>query len=168
MLAASQPNSFKMSSCLQLQVTRGSLRYIWCYFNCKSHLVIDCDELSDWMKQILAREHMWSSWLCYHQVQCCLLGNLAMLLCFLPCIPNRTWDRPVMLRYVFFFTSLLVELVMLTDMNPTGWITTYVKCLPFPLCLGKLCVVSCWYLWVPYPCWMTDDLPAWCAPSSPF
>jgi len=110
-LATLQPDSSETLLCQQLQMTNGQLRHIWHGFNGKSHLVIDSDELSSGMNQVLVREHLWSYHLHYHQVQCPLLGTLAMHLWFLPCIPNRV----LRLQWAFIVRLVLrVELVAST------------------------------------------------------
>ena len=56
-LVASPPNSFGTLPCWQLQATMELVTHIQHDFNCKSHLIINCDKLSDSMKQVLVSEH---------------------------------------------------------------------------------------------------------------
>jgi hypothetical protein len=155
-----------MWPCLQWLGTSGLVTYIQQELNSKSHLVIDSDELSNHIKQILVTKHLWSHQLHHYWVQCSL--HLAMLLWCLPLILNMTWDGPMVLRYVCFFTFFLVELIMLADMHTTGWIAAYVKCLPFPFLPNEHPIISYGLLWVSCPCWMLDYSPVWLTPLSLF
>ena len=114
--------------------------YSRCDSTGKSYLVIDGDKLSNHMKQILASEHLWSHQLHYRWVQRSLSRYLLVSSCFHP-IPNWTRDRPVLLRYVRFLTSHLVEYIMLTDVRVTGWVAACVKCFSLPFLLDELYVV---------------------------
>jgi hypothetical protein len=130
-----------MWPCLQQQETSGPVRYDQHEFNCKSYLIINSYKLSHCMKQVRTGKYLWSHQLCCHWVQCRL--HLAMLLCGFSFIPNRTWDCPMVLRYVCLLVFLLIEFIMTTDIDTTGWVAACVKGLPFPLFLNECWVISC-------------------------
>ena len=56
--------------------------------------------------------------------------------------PELAWHCPMVLWYIFFFTPLLVYSIMLTDVLPTGGVTTSVECLSHSILFCKLFIIS--------------------------
>ena len=85
----------------------------------KADLVITGNKFGNGMQYTLSRELLWLLHLHNYLIEF-QLGHRVPLLYFLHLLPDRSWDGMVVLRYVFILTSLLVNLIMLADMGPTG------------------------------------------------
>lgn len=88
-----------------------------------THLIVSCDEVCNGMEDTCSCELKRPS----HrlEIQLLLLRLVAYSTSFLRLflllhdLPNVPWNRPMVDRYVCFFTPFLVEVVVLTDMQAT-------------------------------------------------
>src|SRR6266481_4672259 len=83
------------------------------------YLIITCNELHHCLQNFLACEPLWLFHILKHPIQCPLpvFPELPwVILGLLPCFPNVPRNRPMILRYVHLFTSLLIQWVMLMKM----------------------------------------------------
>ena len=101
------------------------------------YLVVDCNKLSHRMQYIFTCKDQQSHWF-FHQL---IQRTLPLTLCcvfFILCLsPYRTWNGPMVLRYVFCFALLLVYFIMLTDVLPTGQVTASMECFALPILRNK-------------------------------
>lgn len=91
------------------------------------YLVIDCNELSYHVKNILARIRDWSRWLSNEPIQCFLPPHLLPHSFVFHLLPDYARDHPMVLWYVRLFAPLLVYCIVLTNVLPAGGVTAKVE-----------------------------------------
>ena len=136
----------------------------------KSYLVIDGNELGHGMKQVFTGEHDQSLRLLDQEIQCSLLQGFHIVtsLLLLHLLPECTWDCPMLFWYFFFFAAFLVDFIMLTDVEMTGWVSASVESLSLPFFFDEFLIVPVKVFMSPLssPRFVFDDLLAHITPPT--
>jgi len=85
---------------------------VFCCISCCAYLIIADNKLGDAFKNLLSLKFTWRCNLLNNSIKSCL-SDL-----FISLALNIAWDRMVVLRYVIFFTSFFVLIIMLPTMYP--------------------------------------------------
>jgi hypothetical protein len=124
-----------------------------------TYLIISCNKIGHCMQGAGSRELSRSN----HGFKSQML--LAITSITLGCfrLGYFRWSRPVIHTYFSFFTPLLVDFIMLTDMEAIRRITSLMECLSYSIQFDKIYVITIFLL---YSC--VIYLPAKITPSSLF
>ena len=112
---------------------------IFCCISCCAYLIVTDDKLGDAFKNLLSLKFTWRCNLLNNSVKS-RLSNL-----FISLAPNIAWDCMVVLRYVIFFTSFFVIIIMLPTVYPMCRVSPNGKAMaPFSFFLAIICGQFSW------------------------
>lgn len=121
----------------------------FCVLRCElmTYLIISCDKLRYCVKSACSREFLWTYDL--REVQLLLL----LLFCqwtshcrrflFFHFPPYWTWDRPMVNWYIFLFAPFLVKLIVLTNMQAAGGVSSFMECFSLSMHFYKFVIIPC-------------------------
>ena len=109
-----------------------------------THLIVSYDEVCNCMEDVLFPKLMWPSHCLEVQLLLlCLVAHLtSFLLFFLHFYDSSKVPQncPMVNRYVHLFTPFLVEVVMLTNMQVTWWVSSLMKSLALSVKFNKMLI----------------------------